>query len=111
MTTYYNPPHEIRDPEKLQSMIDTLRNGGTLPPVVVCGDQALTGSHRIAAWEACQMQADVVELSNEEYIAAVTAMGLNWEEDTVNDYNEFCEALYAITSDPDVKAAVADQFE
>lgn len=106
----YNKPHEIRDEKKLQSMIDTLRAGGELPPVLVIGYNALTGSHRLAAWEACDRAAIVIELSDEDYIAAMRAQGLN-EWDEIYDYSDFCRALYEVTGDPEIKAAVADQRE
>lgn len=108
MTTY-NEPHQVRDQAKLQRMIDTLRSGGQLPPIVVCGYQAFTGSHRIAAWNACRMDHQAVEISEAEYIATMTKMGLDWETDEVMDYTDFCDALYEVTNDPDVKAALDDQ--
>jgi len=46
----YNPPHDVTDSAKLASMIETIRTGGELPPVVVCGDMAFSGSHRIEAY-------------------------------------------------------------
>jgi len=108
MTTY-NEPHEVRDQAKLQRMIDTIRNGGQLPPIVVCGYRAFTGSHRIAAWNACGIEHHAIEISDADYVATVTAMGLDWENDDVSDYNDFCDKLYRVTTDPDVKNAVKDQ--
>ena len=108
MTTY-NAPHEVKDKAKLQSMIATLENGGTLPAVIVLGYEAFTGSHRIAAWNACHVEANVVEISDADYIAALEAMGLDYEVDDVRDYTDFCDALYKVTNDDDVKAAIKDQ--
>jgi uncharacterized ParB-like nuclease family protein len=107
--TSYNQPHEVRDQNKLDSMIETLNNGGTLPAVIVCGNQAFTGSHRIAAWEACGIEATVIEISDEDYIATLTKMGLDWETDEVNDYNDFCSALYEVTDNEEIKNAIEDQ--
>jgi len=107
--TRYLPPHKVTDPEKLQNMIDTLKSVGKLPAVVVFGDQAFSGSHRIAAWDACDLPHDAVEISDEDYIAALDRMGLDWERDDVKDYTDFCDALAAVTHDLDVKAAIADQ--
>jgi hypothetical protein len=106
---YYNAPHEVRDEDKLAAMIAVLENGGTLPPVVVLGYDAFTGSHRLAAWRACEIDANVIELSDDDYKAAMTEIGLDWESDTVYDYNQFCDALYNVTTDDAVKAAIEDQ--
>lgn len=106
---HYNPPHETRDQSKLGSMIAAIESGKSLPPIVVMGYDAFTGSHRIAAWEACNVAADVVEITDDDYIAAMTEMGLDWECDSVYDYNEFCGALYKVTADSDIKAAIKDQ--
>lgn len=106
---HYNPPHEARDQKKLESMIAAIEGGKSLPPIIVMGDDAFTGSHRIAAWEACNVDADVVEISDADYVAAMTEMGLDWECDSVYDYNEFCQALYAVTTDSDIKDAIKDQ--
>lgn len=56
---YYQPPHEVRDQSKLSAMVEILKNGGEPPPVLVCGDRAYSGSHRLAAWEITGMEADV----------------------------------------------------
>lgn len=47
------PYHEVRDPNKVQALAESMeRNGWTGPPIVVDGEQALTGVHRIAAWRS-----------------------------------------------------------
>lgn len=110
--TDYQAPHEVRNEEKLQSMIATLQNGGQLPPVVVIGDYALTGSHRIAAWDACEMQAEIVELSDDDYVAACEELyGEVMTIDEIGDFSQFCEAIYNITADKEVKAALSDQID
>lgn len=124
--TYFNPPHEIKDKAKLQSMIDTLEKGGQLPPVVVYGNDALTGSHRIAAWVAVDQDAQVVELTDKEFILAtalsngVDDLDINDPDDIefyhkhlaqdVCDYNEFCEALSKVSENSNVLEAIKDQF-
>jgi len=107
---YYNPPHQVRDQEMLDAMIQTLESGGDLPPVVVLGDDALTGSHRLAAWEACQMEAEVVEIEDEDYVAAMEHLGLDPIYDDPTDMNELCAALYQVVEDEDVRTALADQI-
>ena len=106
--TQYNPPHEVRDDNKLNSMIEALESGKELPPILVQGYTAFTGSHRIAAWDYCEIEAEVVELSYEDYIAAMQEMGLD-EYDEIYHLDEFCAAVYKVTNDPDVKSAVKDQ--
>ena len=106
---YYNPPHEVRDVDRLEAMIASLLGGKCLPPIVVIGDSALTGSHRIEAWSQCDMEPDAVEVSDADYIQAMESIGLDAEYDTIGDYNEICAALYRVTDDGDIKAALADQ--
>lgn len=122
----YNPPHEVKDKAKLQSMITSLKNGDQLPPVVVYGNDAYTGSHRMAAWDACEMDAQIVELTDEEFILARAVMSgvddldINDSDDIefyhkhlaqdVCDYNEFCEALAKVSKNSNVLDAVKDQF-
>lgn len=43
--------HEVRDAEKLQSLIASMEsNGWQGAPLVAIGDELITGSHRYAAW-------------------------------------------------------------
>jgi uncharacterized ParB-like nuclease family protein len=86
---YYQPPHEVRDQEKLEAMIEILKNGGELPPVLVCGDRAYSGSHRLAAWESMGMEAVVVEMSDEEYCEVMTELGLDPMYDDATDLEDF----------------------
>ena len=109
MARTYEAPHEVRDEALLESMIQTLRNGGELPAIVVTGDTALTGSHRIAAWAECDIDAVAVECPDELYVAALESLGLDIY-DSVNDYNEFCAALYDVAGDyPGLQDALEDQ--
>ncbi len=124
--TDYNSPHEVRDEAKLKSMIKALRAGGELPPIIVCGGDAFTGSHRMAAWDACEMDASVVELTEKEFMQARTIsqgydpLDFNDSDDIEfyhkhvgnlenYDYNEFCEALLKTSQNPEVINAVKDQ--
>lgn len=108
--TIYQAPHEVRDTEKLKHMIETLNNGGKLPAVVVIGEFALTGSHRLAAWKACGLSPSVVEISNDEYVAACEMeYGNVVTIDEIYDYSEFCDALYITTENDVVKNALEDQ--
>lgn len=109
----YIPPHEVRDKKKFESMIAALKMGQKLPPVVVVegSPYALTGSHRLAAWKALGMEPDVVEVSQEDYAKACLDLWgevKTWEE--IYDFDEFCEALYRVTGDPDVRLALSEQM-
>lgn len=109
MAYTYEAPHGVRDKAKLADMIETLENGGSLPPVVVCGETAYTGSHRLAAWAACDIDAEAVGIDDADYVAAMEMLGLDPMYDECRDFNEFCEALYQVVTDEAVKAALEDQ--
>jgi len=120
---YINPPHEVRNEKKLQSMIDTLESGKSLPPIVVCGNQAYTGSHRLAAWEACNVEPEVVEISENDLMIAIAKVnGIDdFNPDDKDDieffnnyigwdvvFNDLCEILYK-SDDQGIRNAVKDQ--
>jgi len=119
---FFIAPHEVRDQEKLSSMIDTIVSGSHLPPVVVLGDTAFTGSHRIAAYLAVEKMIDNdeidiyvdeiphVEIEDADYCSAMEDMDLEPGDD-ISDYNDFCAALYSITDDDGLKAALEDQMD
>lgn len=124
--TNFNPPHEVKDKAKLQSMIDTLENGGQLPPVVVYGNDAYTGSHRIAAWDACEMDTQAIELTDQEFILArammngVDDLDLNDPDDMdfyhkhlcqeIYDYDAFLEAVLKVSKNTALLDAAKDQI-
>jgi len=109
MANTFQAPHEVRDEAKFANMVEILKSGGSLPPVVACGEIAFTGSHRLAAWAACDIDAEAVMIEDADYVAAMELMGLDPMYDDPNDLNELCEALYQVTTDNAVKAALADQ--
>jgi hypothetical protein len=109
MALGYFPPHETMDQEKLQKMIKHLESGGELPPVVVAGEYAFTGSHRLRAWEACEEEPNTIEISNQDYRAAMDLLDLDWRYDEPNELNEFCAALYSVTDNDAMKKALEDQ--
>ena len=93
---YYQPPHEVRDQEKLNDLIEMLKNGGELPPVLVCGDRAYSGSHRLAAWEVMGVEPSVVEMSDEEYCQVMEALDLDPMYDEATDLEEFLTVAQAL---------------
>jgi len=117
---FFIAPHEIRDEEKLNSMIDAIISGTDIPQIVVLNDTAFTGSHRIAAYLAVEeminngeINIDVteiphIEIEDADYCTAMKNMDLEPGDD-ISDYNDFCKSLYEITDNDDVKAALEDQ--
>ena len=86
---YYRPPHEVRDQAKLNVLVEILKNSGELPPVLVCGDRAYSGSHRLAAWEIMGAEPSVVEIDDAEYCEVMTALDLDPMYDDAIDLEEF----------------------
>ncbi len=88
----YTAPHNVTDQGKLESMINHLSNGGELPPIVVCGDQAYSGSHRLAAWAHMGIEADVIELDDDDYCLIMANLDLDPSTDDVYDFDIFVNA-------------------
>lgn len=113
MTTY-DAPHQVTDQAKLAAMIETILAGGELPPVVVNGYTALTGSHRCEAYSRARRIADTqaeqpaVEISNADYQRA--CLVLDVANHTEAELNCFCAAIHASATAGDVRDAVADQI-
>lgn len=126
------PPHEVRDQEKFKSMVSSIKSGNTLPAVVVYGLNAYTGSHRIAACIEADTEIESIEICRDDYVKTIASInGMDIEDvmsfdesdideveeiiygqgwDNVCDFNVFCESLYAITNDENIKNAIKDQF-
>ena len=92
-----NPLHEVRDAEKLAGLMDSMTASGWVgAPVVVDGDWAITGAHRIAAamrlWnhERIDIPIPRVEISD---LCAV--YGLDWAAH-VEDSGDWYEAIRTI---------------
>jgi hypothetical protein len=104
----YDAPHSVQNQDQLSEMVATLQSGGKLPPVVVNGTKAITGSHRIAAWRECDMDQEVVELSDIDYLRACYVLRCDVAEEA-GEWNLFVAAVYEVTDDEEVKAALKDQ--
>ena len=85
------PPHNINDRVKLADMIKLLRRGESLPPVLVHGEQAYSGSHRISAWTALRMDIEYVEITDADYEAIMNEMNLDPMYDSVYDFEVFLD--------------------
>lgn len=108
--TAYNAPHEVRDEAKLAAMVETLRAGGSLPPVVVepNGVRALCGSHRLAAWAEAGVEAEALILTDEQYMAACEYYGVEFLDEL--DMEDACRAVHETCGDDEIRAALADQL-
>jgi len=103
-------------------MMDVLRRGLHLPPIVVSGDQAFCGSHRIAAyeqasrlrdrldeaWELVPQSIPALTLSDEDYESACEYLGVEYLTE-VRDCNEVAQAIYETTTDAAIRSAMEDQ--
>lgn len=113
----YDPLHRIEKDETVDSMVETLRRGGQLPSIVVIGEQALTGAHRIMAveiarekWEgyadgwgdAPEPKLEAIEITDEEYAEAHDMAG--GDESYIPNY------LYRNTNRNELKEALEDQL-
>lgn len=108
----FQAPHEVRDETKLAALIAVLESGGELPPVVVepNGIQAITGSHRIAAYDAVGQDVPALVLSESDYLAACEYLGVEYLDDE-RDKSEVARAIYETTDDEDIKGALRDQLQ
>lgn len=123
MTTFLTPLHDVCDRAKFAALVESFRAGRPVSPVVACGDNALTGSHRVAAheaaWRAWSRQEegwedsvepalDTVEVSEDDYVAACRLLGIDHHGD-VEHFDLFAAALHSTTDDDSLRAALADQ--
>ena len=119
----YSTLHEVTDWVKFAALVESFRLGRPVTPVVVQGVTALTGSHRIAAYEAAWRAWSrgergwenapepilyVIEVSDEDYLAACHLLDVS-SHDEIMDFDLFTAALYTVTEDGDLKEALADQ--
>ena len=117
----FAPPHGARDAARLEALVAALLSGVEITPIVVDGDTALTGSHRIAAQRAAwgDLPGDAPGL---RYIDACDEVAevcdaLGWT-DGVEDRDELLEALHELAVErshdstwyAQLAAALADQI-
>ena len=60
------PPHDVDDGQKVKNLQSSLQTLGWIgPPIIIIGNQALTGTHRLAAAKLAGIQMiPVIELSS-----------------------------------------------
>lgn len=86
---YIKTPHAANDRSKLAGMLKALRRGEALPPVLMHGEQAYSGSHRIEAWTRMGIEIDYVEISDDDYRAIMIESNLDPVYDVVYDFEPF----------------------
>ena len=104
-----DPPHEVKWQNKHDEMVEIIKSGGKLPPVLVAdkGDyyQAYSGSHRIAAYKTASEQGygsgepEFYVLSERDEQNALDHMGVENIDDAFGDFESFWVALRATGAD------------
>lgn len=51
---YINAVHEVRNNDYVRRIVRQMRKGVVFPPIVAWGDNALNGTHRLAANALCE---------------------------------------------------------
>lgn len=88
----YQTAHEVQDQSKVNSMVETLKSGGSLPPVYVFGIDAISGVHRLAAYEAAEMEPDVIEV-DQDWMSRALALGEYDYHTDITDIEDLVEWL------------------
>ena len=96
--TRYEAPHAVRDAKKVAGMVAAIKRGEELPAILVIGETALCGSHRLAAYAEACVEPVVCGLEDDDYIRAIRHMGLE-PGDEIGDYGDFWAALRAVGAD------------
>ena len=107
----YQAPHQPESQNLLAGMIAAIESGQDLPPVVVlpCGIIAITGSHRIAAYQAAGKDCPSIIITEAEYSAACEFLGVEYLDEAA-DLPEQARAVYKTTARKELVDAVSDQF-
>lgn len=73
--------HKVEDQAKFEALVSAMANGWPvgMPPVLVAGDnEALTGSHRIAAAEAAGIEVETINV--QDAVEALVEEGYDWDD-------------------------------
>lgn len=124
MTAYhYNPPHAVARNASVESLVESFRLGRPVPAIAVYGEQAITGSHRIRAYDLAwtdwsrdssgegpenEPEIDVVEVPEIDIRNALLLIDKAYLCD-VSEWHMLAQAIYLVTDDEDVKSALEDQ--
>lgn len=93
---FIEPPHHPWERTKTASMMRSIRSGKNLPPILVHGEQAYSGSHRIDAWLRMDMDIDYVEITDSEYKLIMEHLNMDPVYDSVYDFEPFLDAAIAL---------------
>lgn len=95
---WIHPRHEVRNEEHLAILIQSMRDYGWQgPPIVVYGQIALTGSHRLAAVAMLRAEGVDVEIPTVDIADVCTVCAVDWEA--------HCEEWEHHTDDRDIMIA------
>lgn len=89
-------------------MIEALRAGSELPSIVVRCTTAITGSHRLAAWDAEGIEPTVIEISDDDNREACEALYVDYLYECC-DCDMIAAVLFEVTDDDDLRDALKDQ--
>ena len=95
-----HPPHNVDDIQKVQTLGSSLQTDGWIgPPLIIVGNQALTGTHRLAAAKSAGIRlVPVIELSSLAGVAdGILSANLTREEikNIINSLPESIKEQYA----------------
>lgn len=77
---WIHPRHEVRDDDHLAILITSMRDYGWQgPPIVVYGDVAFTGSHRLAAIAMLRDEGVDLEIPTVDITHICTVCDVDWE--------------------------------
>jgi hypothetical protein len=118
------PPHGPDEAALVAKMVFDLQNGDQLPPIVVVSDtqplQAITGSHRLAAWEKYFLltgmdQRHVIFVSKTELAEHVLDNNETFEQAWQRcgqrfNFRDFVHQLHSATKRKDLREALEGQW-
>ena len=96
-------PHEVNDIDKLNAMIEMLKSGKSLPPILVHANQAYSGTHRLAAWAELDINPDVIEIDDDQFYAITDALGIDPMYDIICDFELFLDTAHDLNIAIDAK--------
>lgn len=110
-----NPPHKEVDEAKVAAMVEALDSSGgfqVLPPVVVdpSGNMAVTGSHRLAAYNRSDRNPVCIVCTDTDWTKAAEFLNCDPCDLLEKHYEDISRVLYCVTYDDDLKVALEDQF-
>ncbi len=84
-----NPPHEVNDKSKLESMISFLKSGNKLPAILAHNGQAYSGSHRIEAYKILDLEIEIIEMTDDEFYEVCNELSIDPIYDEITDFEYF----------------------